>query len=69
MDAETAKDLKATLKLVRQSLDAPMKLAANDNDKDVRRLVRSLASEVISRIEYEILPYLYSLHPNLKAGE
>ncbi len=69
MDQETAKDLKTALESAIQSLDAPMKLAADVEDKHLRRMVGSLASEVISKIHYEILPYLYSQHPELKADE
>ncbi len=69
MDQETAKDLKVALASVMQSLDMPMRLAADVEDKDLRRMIGNLASEVISRINYEILPYLYSQHPKLKADE
>ncbi len=69
MDQEVAKDLKIALELVIRSLDAPMKLAADVEDKYLRRMVGSLAAEVISKIHYEILPYLYSQHPELKTGE
>jgi hypothetical protein len=69
MDAKDAKALKVALQALMHSVNVPTHLAANIADAKLRELVGALASEVASKIDYEILPYLYSQHPELKADD
>lgn len=69
MNDEVAKAFKIALEAVAGSFDAPMKLAADADDQKIRRMIGALASEVASKIDYEILPYLYSRHPELKTDD
>ncbi len=69
MDVKEAMALKIALEAVVHSVNVPTHLAANIADIKLRRLIGALASEIAAKIDYEILPYLYSQHPELKVDE
>ncbi len=69
MGIEDAQALKVMLDALMRSLDPPMQFAADKADPMLRRMIGSLAGEVIAKIDYEIVPYLHSQYPELKTGE
>jgi hypothetical protein len=69
MNAKSAKALKIALEAVMHSVNVPTLLAADVDDGKLKQMIGALAAEVASKIDYEILPYLYAQHPELKAGE
>lgn len=68
MNSDQARALQIALEAVLRSLDAPSHLVSSIDDAQLKRMVGSLAAEVISKIDYEILPYLYGQFKDLKAA-
>lgn len=66
MNHKDAKALNIALEAAMHSFNVAMHLAANVDDPKLRRIVGSLATEIISKIDYEILPYIYEQCPELK---
>lgn len=66
MNSDQAKALKIALESVFHSLNVPAHLVSNSDDVQLKRMIGSLASEVISKIDYEIMPYLYDRFKDLK---
>jgi hypothetical protein len=66
MDYEMARAIKTALEAMIQSLNTPMRIAADLDNSKLRQMVGSLASDVIAKIDFEILPYLYAQYPELK---
>lgn len=68
MNPDQAKALQIALEAVLHSLNVPAHLVSNIDDAQLKRMVGSLAAEVISKIDYEILPYLYEQFKDLKSA-
>jgi hypothetical protein len=68
MDAKQAKALQIAFEAVLHSLNVPSHLVSDIDDVQLKRMVGSLAAEVTSKIDYEILPHLYKQFPELKMG-
>jgi hypothetical protein len=66
MDHKDAKALNIALEAAMHSFNVATHLAADVDDPKLKRIVASLAAEVISKIDYEILPYIYEQFPDLK---
>ncbi|MGO9007617.1 MAG: hypothetical protein ACLQIQ_08580 [Beijerinckiaceae bacterium] len=65
MDYVDAVALKASLEALMQSLNVATLLASNTGDEQLKRLVGSLAADVVAKFDYEILPYIHKLFPQL----
>ena len=66
MDYEEAESLKVALEAHIHALNVPMHLAAKADDADLRRLIGGLSADVVSKIDFEIMPHLFKHFPNLK---
>lgn len=67
MTYREAKELKAAFEAVMRSLDAPVRLAANIEDNQLRHMVGLLASQVAAKIDYEIFPHIHARFPELNS--
>ncbi|MGP0057839.1 MAG: hypothetical protein ACLPID_00920 [Beijerinckiaceae bacterium] len=68
MDYKDAEALKASLDALMQCLNAPMLLASNTGDEQLKRLIGSLAADVAAKLDFEIMPYIYTSFPQLEAN-
>jgi hypothetical protein len=68
MDQAQAEALKLALEHMISCLNLPMHLAANSSNEDLKRLIGALSAEIISKIDFEILPCLYREFPGLKSN-
>ena len=69
MNQHEAEVLKMALDNLIHCLDVPMHLAANSGDDQLKRLIGTLSAEIVSKIDFEILPHLCRDFPNLKSND
>lgn len=66
MDCDDAKALRASLEGAMRSFEVPMEIGSRCEDVELKRLIGSLAMDLIGKIDYEILPRLYQKFPQFR---